>query len=294
MDTGVPGTAQVSSVMTVHYAELPASPRAARLVDRFWTFATGGRPMDLCPVQQCVPMGMVEIILMVRGSSQGHFNAHWVPFPRLLLVGIMREPVQWTMTGDGLMFGARVRPEAALRLFARPLKELANSHADVSGVLGTVWADGLDRVVQLGDPVRMAEAMEQLLLEQEAACTGSLARFATAMQQLRGPGAAFDRDALAGRLFVGDRQLQRLFKDHLGLSAASYQRIIRFRQAFETATGQEVRRWTDLAYDLGYSDQAHFIRDFKTFCGFTPGMVQEGRVPHFLLRGRLARPTFAA
>ncbi len=28
--------------------------------------------------------------------------------------------------------------------------------------------------------------------------------------------------------------------------------------------------WSELAYDLGYSDQSHFIRDFKANCGLTP------------------------
>jgi len=194
------------------------------------------------------------------------------------------------MSGDGLMYGVRVRPEAALRLFGRSLKDLVNGHAPIGVVLGEEWSEGLGRIVELQEPVRMMEALERFLLARDVASPGNTARFALALQHLRGEGAAFDRDGLAGRLHVGDRQVQRLFKEHLGLSAASYQRIIRFRQAFDMATQGLDVRWTDLAYDLGYADQAHFIRDFKTFCGFTPRMLQERRVPTFLLRGRLAEP----
>jgi len=84
----------VAPGMRVHYTEHRPSPCAAHLIDVHWTFATGGRSRDLSPVQQCVPMGMVEIILMVRGRSHGFFNGRWVRLPRQLVVGIMREPVQ--------------------------------------------------------------------------------------------------------------------------------------------------------------------------------------------------------
>lgn len=28
--------------------------------------------------------------------------------------------------------------------------------------------------------------------------------------------------------------------------------------------------WTDIAYEFGYSDQAHFIKEFQEFCGINP------------------------
>ena len=44
----------------------------------------------------------------------------------------------------------------------------------------------------------------------------------------------------------------------------------RFQEVSQrTAAGQPVR-WTDLALDVGYFDQAHFIHDFQAFAGLTP------------------------
>jgi AraC-like DNA-binding protein len=33
--------------------------------------------------------------------------------------------------------------------------------------------------------------------------------------------------------------------------------------------------WTSIAYDCGYFDQMHLIRDFKEFAGVAPGIIQK-------------------
>lgn len=73
---------------------------------------------------------------------------------------------------------------------------------------------------------------------------------------------------LCERFDIGERALQRLTARRLGLSPAW---LIRRRRLHEAAGGLRGREsLADLAARLGYADQAHFARDFRTSTGLTP------------------------
>ncbi len=44
----------------------------------------------------------------------------------------------------------------------------------------------------------------------------------------------------------------------------------RLQEAAEPLAGGEIVNWLKMALDLGYFDQAHFIKDFKMIVGRTP------------------------
>jgi AraC-type DNA-binding domain-containing proteins len=67
------------------------------------------------------------------------------------------------------------------------------------------------------------------------------------------------------------RQLQRQFQDVVGVSPKTLARTIRFEEIRSRLMFSPETNLTELAYEFGYTDQAHFIRDFKEFTGKTPG-----------------------
>jgi methylphosphotriester-DNA--protein-cysteine methyltransferase len=74
---------------------------------------------------------------------------------------------------------------------------------------------------------------------------------------------------LAARCGLSLRQFERRFKRLTGLSPKILARLIRFEAARDgLLRGQS---WADLVYEFGYTDQAHFIHDFKAILGYTPG-----------------------
>lgn len=77
-------------------------------------------------------------------------------------------------------------------------------------------------------------------------------------------------DALSQSLCISSRGLQKLFKKHIGMSPVYYRKIIRFNKAAQLLLNDSNNSLTQVSYDCGYFDQAHFIKDFKEFGGISP------------------------
>ncbi|TDO98228.1 AraC family transcriptional regulator [Marinomonas balearica] len=66
------------------------------------------------------------------------------------------------------------------------------------------------------------------------------------------------------------RTIQRLFRDEIGMSPKAFCRIIRCQSAIYDINHKQQVVFSDLACDLGFSDQSHFLREFKRLVSETP------------------------
>lgn len=74
---------------------------------------------------------------------------------------------------------------------------------------------------------------------------------------------------IARRLQLSTRQLERLFQTVMGRRPAEFYRLLRLRYA-RFLLDTTPRSITDIALESGFSDCAHFSRQFKALHGFTP------------------------
>ena len=70
--------------------------------------------------------------------------------------------------------------------------------------------------------------------------------------------------------------LSKLFKHVVGLSPHAYGMSLRVHEAKRAL--KRLEPLAHIAFDLGFSDQAHFTRTFKRYVGMTPGQYQAGSV----------------
>jgi len=87
-------------------------------------------------------------------------------------------------------------------------------------------------------------------------------------------------EVLLRKLSVNERTLERKFKLHTGLTPKQFSGITRLNASAKRVKKMHAANTlTDIAYESGYFDQAHFIKDFRRYTGFTPHQYQREAHP---------------
>jgi AraC-like DNA-binding protein len=222
----------------------------------------------------------IEHYWSVRWENQPRITRETVPHPsvhlslepgRSELHGIYRRRFTRVIEGTSRVLGTKFRPggfrpfmnESAARLTGKviPPAAIFGSAIDAVEAEAAVCPEACDAFERIDaflarlNPQRTPELDRVTLIAETIANDRSITRV----------------EMLVDRFDTGLRQLQRLFRDYVGVSpkwVIQRQRLI--EAAERLRTGDRSLDFAALALDLGYADQPHFIRDFKNLIGKTP------------------------
>jgi AraC-like DNA-binding protein len=77
-------------------------------------------------------------------------------------------------------------------------------------------------------------------------------------------------DTLCDDFDISIRQLDRLFRQHLGVPPKTFAQITRFQTAIGMLKSDPGGTLADVAARCGYYDQSHFVHEFRRFAGAAP------------------------
>jgi AraC-like DNA-binding protein len=186
------------------------------------------------------------------------------------VAGVFTRRYARSLEGKGRVLGVKFRPGGFRPFCARPLSELTDRQALLDDVFGAAAA-GLERraLAHAGHGEAFSVVQEFLRGRRPAAdpsveLVGRItARAAENREILR-------VEQLAGAFGIGLRRLQRLFDEYVGVRPKWVIQRYRLHEAAERIAAGAVEDFAALALDLGYADQAHFIRDFRRMVGRSP------------------------
>ena len=174
--------------------------------------------------------------------------------------------------------GAQLEPGTASLLLGVPAEELAGRHTPLAALWGSSVESMRAQLAEAPSLERRLALFERLLYARLPRLRGLHPAVAEGLVRL-----AHDADVAAAVEASGysHRRFTSLFRTAVGLPPKLFCRVRRFERALAQARQRPEPSWSALALDAGYSDQAHFSRDFREFAGVTPG------------RYRALAPTFA-
>ena len=168
--------------------------------------------------------------------------------------------------------GVQLKPGAAEVLFGTPASDFAQRHVALEDLWGRTAARIRDRLLEPGEPDRQLLELEAILGERLPLIRGLHPAVADALELFAMSGSvgeAVRRSGYSHRHFVA------LFRRSVGLTPKVYTRVSRLQRVLAwcfSGLGQNAHSlsWADVALRAGYSDQAHFNREFREFAGVTP------------------------
>jgi len=191
--------------------------------------------------------------------------------PRALVHGQLKKFMDIEATGSVGIFGVRFHP-AGLSPFVREnLPELSGLDTDLHSLWGKEGDTLQEKVLNASSHGERIRFIESFLLKRlrRAKTDDRLAEHCVRAMQLANGNIPVAR--LADDLNIGRRHLERKFVSSVGVTPKMLSRILRFQNALQAIEIKRFNNLTILAYEAGFYDQAHFIRDFKEFTGMSPG-----------------------
>ena len=197
---------------------------------------------------------------------------------RLNLTGVMSQVFSHPITGAGWVYGMKFHPGGVRPFLPFDVRRLS----DASQPATEVWphATGLRAAVEAAGPPDGDEAVRRLAAAGEDFLRSFDLTPDPAVDTVRELTHRLLTDPTVRRVTdvcdtgMEQRTLQRLFRSYVGVTPRWVLQRGRLHLAAERVTDHaetgEGPGWAELAVDLGYADQAHFIRDFRRVLGQTP------------------------
>lgn len=177
------------------------------------------------------------------------------------------------LTPGSTVIGARFRPGAASRWLGLPMSEIVGDRVTLSHFWGAAAREIARRIGDASSTAERMRAMQaafsRLASDIEPPPPDMGFAFHALKTESAGPGIAVILD----RLDVSPRTLRRRCQEAFGYGPKTLDRILRFQRFLSLARQSVEPRLADLAFDAGYSDQAHLTREVRRLSGFSPATV---------------------
>jgi AraC-like DNA-binding protein len=223
-------------------------------VERYWTVNWDLREQEPF-VQEVLPYPCVHLVFEEKRSRV--YGVETGRFTRLL-------------EDKGRVFSIKFRPGGFYPFVQVPITHFTCTSIELEEVFGNNARRVEEEVLEQKDEMEMKEVVESFLRERLPEQDENVLQVNRVVDYIVEHREVTRVEDVMKALGLNKRRVQRLFSRYVGVSPKWVISRYRIHEAAERVAEGFGIDWTGLALDLGYFDQAHFIKDFKAMVGRTP------------------------
>jgi len=252
----------------------PENVNVRKVVSKMWIVEEAGN-VDFLP-EKIIPFGSFELLFHLGNSFAQSFDQNnWILQPKVMMTGHYERSVLVKALGNYKSLGISFYPWCG-NLFCRfPLSEITSLFASGEFIdrdfLFKYWYK-FQEPQETKCIFRLAEEMIEIQLKSY--------RENTLTKNVVG-GILENPNVELSQLYQGiaysPRRIEQIFLENVGISAKFLKKKIRFQRALKLAKNNPQLSLTEVAYQMGYYDQANFIKVFREFTGEAPKAFLKNR-----------------
>ncbi len=254
----------------MEYKTYPPNPTLANHVKYYWSLENFE---DMIPHsrERVFPDGCIELLFHYGDLFRKfHPDGTVETQPRSFIHGQITQFIELEATAKVGIFSVRFHPTGLQSFIDFEVSKLTNSIMSVEQVWpheGVLLEKEIITATSNEERVRIIEKFLNRKCNMSSKYETIIQSCVTAISE---SGGTTTMKQLVDNFDISQRQLERMFLSHVGLSLKSFSRIVRFNQALQLISKKDFSSFTSVAHEGGFYDQAHFIKDFKELTGLNP------------------------
>jgi AraC-like DNA-binding protein len=240
-------------------------------VSRVWAIDDGDASPPPAARERVLPTGEMHLVIRlserpVRLYPNAGATAHAVGLATVS--GMRSESYVREVSAPVRSVGVQLHPTACPILLGVPADELAGRHWALDDFWGAAALRIREQLLDAGRLERQLDRFDALLAARVPRVHALHPAVALALEGFAAGelvGEVVRASGRSHRAFIG------LFRRAMGVTPKVHCRLQRFQRVIRRLASDPTAPWSDVALDAGYSDQPHFVREFRKLSGVTPG-----------------------
>lgn len=222
--------------------------------------------------EKIIPTGCMQLFIHYGNSFLASENNQTVKLSNTYICGQKYSSFDVLGTGDTAFTSINFKPYGAKAFLGYSLNEFTNNNFPTEDVLGNEFISIKEQLINTIDYKEQIAIIERYLiyrLNKTKFRDFQLIKYSVDSIL----NSKFDDSIsnIANHLCLSERTFQRKFLESIGLSPKQFFRIGRLQKTIRNFKFyKEKTKLSDLAYDSGFYDQSHFIKEFKLLTGHSP------------------------